>query len=229
MRVHRLVLGSFAAAGLIACNDATITSPADPPVHQAGINVPEAAGSPTVAFDRVAGDGNLGDRAIEASGNYWFFVPADFNGGIFGGSVDNHVEFEAHRGGNGNVTGRFHYVQNFAGAINVYSGRVTCLAVYDTPVLQRFPDIPAHAQNRAKWGGLVEHSTDLSEPAGSYIWFQSIDDDVAGHERSGGQPDLSTLSGFGDATANAAFCGSSNVPNPNFGPHAVQRGKIEVQ
>jgi hypothetical protein len=228
MRVLRLVLSSAAVAGVVGCSNTTTSPPSATTSTRPAVSVPEAGGS-AKAFDREGGNGVNGDRDIEASGEYQFFVPADFNGGIFGGSVDNKVEFEAHRNANGRVTGGFHYVQTFDGQPSAFSGRVTCLAIYDTPVLQRFPNITAKTQNRAKWGGLIEHSTDPTEPAGTYIWFQSIDNDTQGDNQPSGEPDLSTLSGFGDITANENFCASPNVPNPNFGPHAVQQGKIEVK
>jgi hypothetical protein len=163
---------------------------------------------------------------LEAAGSYRFVVPADFNGGIFGVEIDNRVAFVAVREPDGHVTGRFHYVQTAGGESAAFSGRVTCLEIYDTPVLQRFENIPAMTHNRAKWGGIVERSTDPTQPPGVYIWFQSINN---GHGRHSSYPDLSTLSGFGTQAANEAFCASPNVPNPNFGPHAVGHGAILVR
>lgn len=158
---------------------------------------------------------------VNAEGSYGFFIPADFNGGIFGVDIDNTVVFSAHRAGNGNIRGHFHYTQSAQGQDFIFSGDVTCLQVYDTPVLQRFPTIPAMAANRAKWGGVITQSNDVTQPPGRFIWFQSID--------NGAFPDVSTLSGFGTEAANEAFCASPNVPNPNFGPHAVNQGNIVVQ
>jgi hypothetical protein len=160
---------------------------------------------------------------LEASGGYHFTVPADFNGGIFGGEVGNRLTFTARRNAAGEVSGRYAYEQTFGGEVFVFKGRVTCFRVYDTPVLQDWPDVPAAAANRAKWGGLIESSNDPTLPPGGFIWFQSIDNG----EGAGAPPDLSTLSGFGDEAANEAFCASPNVPNPNFGPHAVQ-GNVQV-
>jgi len=166
------------------------------------------------------------NSAVEAVGSYHFFIPADFNGGIFGVAVDNDVSFVARRDASGEVTGRFRYVQSVEGERFIFSGSVTCLVVYDTPVLSRFPDIPAMSANRAKWGGVIEESNDPTLPAGGFLWFQSID-----NNSSPGQdpPDLSTLAGFGNEAANEAFCNSANVPNPNFGPHAVGSGNITVR
>jgi hypothetical protein len=215
-----------ALTAMAACSNSDI-APGPNSSGKPGLAVRETPDSSSVAFDLIGG-ASAAHHPMDAGGTYHFFVPADFNGGIFGGSVDNDIAFDAHRDANGTVSGHFRYVQNFAGTVNVYSGRVTCFAVYDTPVLQGFPDIPAHTQNRAKWGALVEHSTDPTEPAGSsYIWFQSIDNDARG-ERAASQPDLSTESGFGDQAANEAFCATSKVPNPSFGPFAVH-GRIEVQ
>jgi hypothetical protein len=160
--------------------------------------------------------------AVSASGNYTFFIPADYNGGIFGVAIDNHVTFSARRSAGGEVSGGYHYEQSVEGQNFIFSGTVTCLQIYDTPVLQNFPGIPAMTQNRAKWGGLIKESNDPTLPPGGFIWFQSIDN-------GGAYPDLSTLSGFGNEAANEAFCNSPNVPNPNFGPHAVLKGNIDVQ
>jgi hypothetical protein len=226
MRLNRRVATVTALAAIAACSTSN-TVPDATASGKPGLAVKETTDSPAIAFD-LRGESSS-RRSMDASGEYRFFVPADFNGGIFGGSVDNNIVFDAHRGPDGKISGHFHYVQNFSGTINVYSGRVTCFEVYDTPVLVRFPDIPAKTQNRAKWGGLVEHSTDPTEPPGSYIWFQSIDNNSPPHHGNRGEPDLSTESGFGDEAANAAFCAIDKVPNPNFGPFAIQRGNIVVK
>lgn len=163
----------------------------------------------------------------QASGGYHFLIPADFNGGIFGGAVGNRLTFHARRDAEGNVSGRWNYEQTDFGTAGIpytYSGSVTCFLVYDTPVLQGFPDIPAAIGNRAKWGGPIERSTDPGVPVGTYAWFSSIDNG----EGANSPPDLSTIFGLGDNAANEAFCNSDRVPNPNFGPHAVQ-GSIQVR
>ena len=136
------------------------------------------------------------------------------------------MSFVARHDAQGEVDGRFRYVQTSGGTSSEFRGKVTCLEVYDTPVLQWFPDVPPMTHNRAKWGGLIEQSNDPTQPPGRYIWFQSIDNNSAPGVN---YPDASTLSGFGDAAANEAFCASPNVPNPNFGPHAVQHGNIVVR
>jgi hypothetical protein len=167
-----------------------------------------------------------GGASAVANGSYHFTIPADFNGGIFGIEIDNDVSFTVRRSADGAVEGRFRYVQSAEGEDFIFSGSVTCFQLYDTPVLVRFPGIPAMTANRAKWGGVIEASNDATIPVGRFIWFQSIDNDGApGSEH----PDVSTLSGFGTEAANEAFCNSSNVPNPNFGPHAVSAGQIVVQ
>lgn len=162
-----------------------------------------------------------------ASGGYHFLVPADFNGGIFGGAVDNRLTFHARRDAAGNVSGGFNYEQTDFGTAGIpysYKGSVTCFRVYDTPVLARFPDIPPMTANRAKWGGPIEKTNDPTVPVGTFGWFQSIDNG----EGANSPPDLSTLFGLGDEAANEAFCNSPNVPNTNFGPHAV-KGNIQVR
>lgn len=163
----------------------------------------------------------------QASGGYHFLVPADFNGGIFGGAVDNRLTFHADRDASGNVSGSFNYEQTDFGTAGIpytYKGSVTCFKVYDTPVLQRFPEIPPMTGNRAKWGGPIEKTNDPTVPVGTFGWFQSIDNG----EGQNSPPDVSTLFGLGDEAANEAFCNSPNVPNPNFGPHAVE-GNIQVR
>lgn len=164
--------------------------------------------------------------AVQAQGTYHFVVPPDFNGGIFGVAIGNDVSFVARRGADGNVTGRFRYVQSAEGEDYIFSGRVTCMGVYDTPVLTYFEDVPPMTHNRAKWGGFIEESNDPTIPVGTYIWFQSIDNNSA---PASGYPDASTLSGFGSETANEAFCDAATVPNSNFGPHAVASGNILVR
>lgn len=167
------------------------------------------------------------DRAIAhlANGAYQFSVPADFNGGIFGTEtpVENAVFFVAKQETGGEVSGRFFYIQAFDGQMFTFTGVVTCFEVYDTPVLDRTPDVPPLRDNRAKWGGLIEQSS-LPSLEGLYIWFQSIDNG------NGSQwVDVSTLGGIGDDVANEAFCASDRVPNTNFGPHALAFGDIQVR
>lgn len=160
--------------------------------------------------------------AVEAQGTYHFVAPPEF----FGVAIGNHVSFVARRLADGEVTGRFRYVQSAEGEDFIFSGTVTCLNVYDTPVLDRFEAIPEMSHNRAKWGGIIEKSNDATLPAGGYIWFQSIDNNSG---PGASYPDLSTLSGFGDEAANEAFCNAPTVPNPNFGPHAASSGNIIVR
>ncbi len=187
----------------------------------------EAMDAPTGTDAARAADGvTLQGEKWEhnATGGYHFTVPADFNGGIFGGEVGNRLTFEARRDVGGVVSGHFLYEQTFQGETFRFSGRVTCFRVYDTPVLESFEDIPPMTQNRAKWGGVIETSTDPTIPVGTFGWFQSIDNGESGN----GPPDLSTLMGIGDEAANEAFCNSDHVPNPLFGPHVVQ-GSIQVR
>jgi hypothetical protein len=159
--------------------------------------------------------------ASGASGGYHFTVPEE----VFGVAVGNRITFNAIRQKDGSVAGRFTYLQTVQGADFFFKGSVTCFEIYDTPVLAGFPDIPAMTGNRVKWGGVIEQSTD-PDPAfgpGVFIWFQSIDNG----EGANAPPDLSTISGFGDEAENEAFCASSAVPN--FGPHEVQGGNIQVR
>ena len=207
------------AAFLAACSPDVTTPGGRAGAHS--VPVDEAGTSVAVSLSSTGTS-----SVVEALGTYHFFIPADFNGGIFGVAIDNQVSFVARREADGSITGRFRYVQSAEGEDFIFSGSVTCLVIYDTPVLARFPGIPAMTTNRAKWGGLIEKSNDPTLPAGGYIWFQSIDNNSGPGE---GYPDLSTLSGFGNEAANEAFCNSANVPNTNFGPHAVGSGNVIVR
>jgi hypothetical protein len=172
-------------------------------------------------------EADLGGFVNQASGGYHFLIPADFNGGIFGGAVDNRVTFHASRDAEGNVSGGWNYEQTdfgTAGIAYTYMGSVTCFRVHDTPVLRDFPDIPAMSGNRAKWGGPIERTTDPTVPVGTFAWFNSIDNG----EGTNSPPDLSSIFGLGDEAANEAFCNSDAPPNPNFGPHPVE-GNIQVR
>jgi hypothetical protein len=211
----RTIIALACSLGAAGCGAEAPLAPGATGTYHAGEEAPSLVPSAAHA-----------NAAVEAQGTYHFTIPADFNGGIFGIAIDNHVSFVARRAADGGVTGRFRYVQAAGGERAIFSGTVTCLSVQDTPVLARFPETPAAAHNRAKWGGLVEESTDPGFPAGTYIWFQSIDNDSG---PGAGYPDVSTLSGFGNEAANEAFCASPNVPNPNFGPHAVGAGQIIVR
>lgn len=162
-----------------------------------------------------------------ASGGYHFLIPADFNGGIFGGEVDNLVGFNATRYADGTVNGWYTYEQYDGSVDKTYriGGRVTCFKIYDTPVLVRTPEIPAMTQNRAKWGGRIDRSNDPDLPVGMFVWISSIDNG----EGAGDHPDVSTIIGLGNEAANEAFCNSPNVPNSNFGPHRIDGGNIDVR
>lgn len=176
----------------------------------------------------AADDLDLSAHSSIATGGYHFLVPADFNGGIFGAEVGNRVTFTARKSNAGDVDGRFTYEQEFMGSVVLVKGRVTCFEIYDTPVLVGTPDVPAMTQNRAKWGGMIEQSNFPDDPVvgiGRFAWFQSIDNG----EGAGEPSDLSTLAGFGDDSANEAFCNSDAVPNPNFGPHPLDGGNIQVR
>ena len=188
----------FGASLLVACG----TDPSADPAGPTGLTI---SGSPVVE---------------SASGGYHFTTDPRF----FGFPVDNRLTFIAERHADGSVSGRYNYEQGAFGERFIFKGSVTCFAIYDTPVLQDWPDIPAMTGNRAKWGGLIEYSNDPTLPAGGFIWFQSIDNG----EGAGAPPDLSTISGFGDEAANEAFCNAATVPNLNFGPHPVI-GNIDVR
>ena len=153
----------------------------------------------------TADDLGLSGKAVveSASGAYHFTTAPHF----FGVPVENRLTFTANRHADGSLSGRYNYEQGVLGDRFIFRGSVTCFEVYDTPVLQDWPDIPAMTGNRAKWGGLIEFSNDPTLPAGGFIWFQSIDNG----EGVGAPPDLSTISGFGNEAANEAFCNAATV------------------
>jgi len=124
----------------------------------------ETAGASAAA---AANAGHL----LTATGGYHFTIPADFNGGIFGTLTDikNRVTFNAKKDADGSVSGWWTYEQEVDGGVFKFGGPVTCLNIYDTPVLTRTPDIPPMTQNRAKWGGRVEKSNDETIPVGRFM------------------------------------------------------------
>ncbi len=149
-----------------------------------------------------------GPGAVVASadgGAHWTIpLPNDF-----GVVVQNRtLAFNAHRYEDGSVSGRFEYHQVVEGDAFKFNVDVTCFVVYDG--------------NRAKIGGEVEQSSDPTVPVGTFAWFQVFDNG----EGVGAPPDQSSLVGFGDETANEAFCNSSRLPR--FGPWDVH-GNIQVQ
>jgi hypothetical protein len=127
----------------------------------------------------------------------------------FGVVVGNRtLSFDAVKYADGSVAGRFEYHQVVEGEAFKFNVDVTCLNVYDG--------------NRAKIGGLVEVSSDPTLPPGVFAWFQVFDNG----EGANAPPDRSSLIGFGDEAANAAFCNSPNLPR--FGPWDVQ-GNVQVR
>jgi hypothetical protein len=175
----------------------------------------------------TAAPGAGAGQELIATGGYHFTVPADFNGGIFGTTtpIVNRLTFNARRDGGGTVSGWYDYEQEADGQVFTFNGPVTCLRIYDTPVLVRTPEVAPLIHNRAKWGGRVVMTNDPTIPAGTFIWFQSIDNG----EGANGWTDVSTLSGFGDEAANEAFCNTDRVPNPAFGPYRIGGGNIQVR
>lgn len=180
----------------------------------------------TVETVDAAAASSVGGHESTASGGYHFTIPADFNGGIFGTTTPilNRLTFNAKRNSDGSVSGWFTYEQEADGEVARLGGPVTCFKVYDTPVLERMPDIPAQVQNRAKWGGRIDVSNDPSL-LGRYAWFNSIDNG----EGANGYSDISSIVGLGNEAANEAFCDSPNRPNARFGPFIIGGGNIQVR
>ena len=189
-----------------------------------GLHLYAGTRTDSTAAETAAPTASNGQVLIAAAG-YHFTIPPDFNGGIFGVEILNRVTFNAKKDADGSVNGWFTYEQEVEGSVFSFGGPVTCLNIYDTPVLERTPEVPPQTHNRAKWGGRVEKSNDASIPVGTFMWFQSIDNG----EGSNGWSDASTLPGVGTEAANEAFCNIDRVPNPNFGPHRVGGGNIQVR
>jgi hypothetical protein len=143
---------------------------------------------------------------------------ASANGGVhwtiplpnaFGVEVVNQpLAFNARKYADGSVTGQFEYHQIVEGESFNFHVDVTCMNVY--------------GGNRAKIGGVVAHSNDVTQPPGRFAWFQVFDNG----EGANAPPDQSSLIGFGDEAANEAFCNSPNLPR--FGPWEVQ-GNVQVR
>jgi hypothetical protein len=147
------------------------------------------------------------DNAVVASaigGIHWTIpLPNAFGVEV----VSQPLAFNARRYADGSADGHFVYRQRAGGETVQFDVDVTCMNVYG---------------NRAKIGGIVTKSTDPTIDVGSYGWFQVFDNG----EGANAPPDQSSLVGFGDETANEAFCNSPNLPR--FGPWDVQ-GNIQVR
>jgi hypothetical protein len=141
---------------------------------------------------------------VSATGGvHWTIGPE-----VFGSPVVNRaLAFAASKTAAGVASGNFEYHQQFQGSTSRFTGRVTCMNVYDG--------------NRAKIGGIILASNDPTVAVGDFGWFQVFDNG----EGASATPDQSSLMGFGDAAANEAFCDSPDLPR--FGPWAVM-GNIQV-
>jgi len=148
-------------------------------------------------------------RPVIAAGDDMVVVPAS----VFGTTTDLVARFlfVALRELGGQVRGLYRVSEAADGSTFHYAGHLTCAGFYDFNGL---------TGNRAKVGGRIDATDDSSVSVGSFIWWQAIDN------RAIHRADQSTLPGFGDETANEAFCGSSNPPR--FGPFDVVRGNIVV-
>jgi len=193
--------------------------------------LPAAARGAVVEQEAVVGDPAApvaGNGHVElATGGYFFIIPKDFNGGIFGTQTDieNRMTFNAKLDADGSVSGWYNYEQAADGVTFKFAGPVTCMRIYDTPVLPRTPEVPALTQNRVKWGGRVDQSNDPTIPVGTFIWFQSMDNG----EGSNGWSDSSSLPAIGDEATNIRFCNSNRVPGAATGPHRAGGGNIQVR
>ena len=123
--------------------------------------------------------------------------------------VSKPLAFDVKKYADGSVSGHFFYRQIAGGDTFKFKVDATCMNVYD-------------GGHRAKIGGVVTKSTDVTEPPGTFAWFQVFDNGHGDHAA----PDQSSLVGFGDEAANEAFCNSPNLPR--FGPWDVQ-GNVDIR
>ena len=146
------------------------------------------------------------EPVISASGGMHWTIPLP---NPFEVEVRNQpLSFNARKDADGNVSGQFVYHQVVEGESFNFVVDVTCFNVYDG--------------NRAKIGGEIIVSNDPTIPVGTFAWFQVFDNG----EGAEAPPDRSSLIGFGDETANEAFCNSPNLPR--FGPWDVE-GNVQVR
>ena len=149
--------------------------------------------------------GTSGPVASASGGVHWTIgLPNPF--GVVVGNQP--LTFNAKKYADGTVTGQFEYHQVALGESFNFHVEVTCMNVYDG--------------NRAKIGGVIRVSNDPTIPPGVFAWFQVFDNG----EGANAAPDRSGLVGFGNETANEAFCNSSNLPL--FGPWDVE-GNVQVR
>jgi len=153
--------------------------------------------------------------AVEAEAALHGALVASASGGadwvleVFGFVIPQTLGFSARKYADGSVRGHINYQQTFEGETLKFNATVICLSVYDG--------------NRVKYGGEIQFSTDPAFPAGTFIWFQGIDNG----EGAGAPADQSTGSGFGTAEENQAFCDDPAAPNPLF--LAGVNGDIQVR
>ena len=157
-----------------------------------------------VAFLAVPAAAADQGSSASAKGAVTWTIPPE----TFGVEIHNILAFTAKARPDGTADGRFLYIQTAEGESFVFGVDVTCMKTYDG--------------NRAKIGGVITYSNDVTQPVGKYAWLQVFD---LG-KWPGGQADRSSLIGFGDEAANEAFCNSPNLPR--FGPWDVF-GDIKVK
>ena len=149
--------------------------------------------------------GTSGPVASASGGVHWTIALPNPFGVVVGNQP---LAFNAKKYADGTVTGQFEYHQVALGESFNFHVEVTCMNVYDG--------------NRAKIGGVIRVSNDPTLPPGVFAWFQVFDNG----EGANAAPDQSGLVGFGNETANEAFCNSPNLPL--FGPWDVE-GNVQVR
>jgi hypothetical protein len=193
MRNSIALLLSISLLLVVGCDSGTVAP------DRSGAIAPEAAGTEATSSIQIRKAGS-----ISAHGGASFIVPED----VFGAEVGNVLTFNAQKDADGSLGGQFNYHQTFMGETFKFNGPVTCFNVYDG--------------NRAKIGGLVKLSNDVTLPPGVFIWWSVIDNG----QGAGAPPDESTIIGAGDEAANEAFCDDPAVPR--FGPWEIAGGNFQV-
>jgi hypothetical protein len=195
MPVTRQWTSVLLVAGLTACAGGGST-PLDPTASTDA----RVSASPMPSA-KVETDRGRDDDELIARGRYRTTVAPS----VFGTMqpVRSHFAFDARKARDGTVSGWYAVEEYVDGTTYHYRGTFTCFGDYDFDGL---------TGNRAKIGGILTASDDPTSPAGTYLWWQSIDN----HHAPVHTPDQTTLVGGGDDAANEAFC-ASDAP-PKFGP-----------
>jgi hypothetical protein len=210
VRTSSLVSALVLVVAALGCSSER-SSIVAPLVHEPSLT-PSSPEEQRVALEAREVSRNAVKLSAVATAAIVFDVPPE----VFGTTtpVDNRLFYAAAKDSRGNVAGLFSYTQSYDGHTFHYSGRISCLNVYD---------FDGGTNNRVKLGGPIDRSDDPDVAVGRYMWWQGIDNALSPSQ----PPDKSTLGGVGDEAANIAFCQSPNPPR--FGPFEVDQGDLFVR